>query len=68
MVDTINEEKTAAQKAQEAGLTFEEAPVLPSSPTPTPTPTPTQSIPTAESHHLLDAPHSIPKNPVDLNG
>ena len=59
MVDTINEEKTAAQKAQEAGLTFEEAPVLPSSPTPTPT----QSIPTAESPHLLDAPHSIPKKP-----
>ena len=64
MVDTINEEKTPAQKAQEAGLTFEEAPELTPSQVPdTKTAAVSQSTPQEVAQHLLDVPHVPVKKP-----
>lgn len=70
MVDQTEDEKTAAQKAQAAGLTFEEAPVVTPPPVVTPT-IPEVSLPKEEpitpqenvAPHLLDVPHSMTKKP-----
>lgn len=69
MVDQTEDEKTAAQKAQAAGLTFEEAPVVtpPSVVTPTmPESSPKEEPITSQENiapHLLDVPHSVTKKP-----
>lgn len=64
MVDQTEEEKTAAQKATAAGLTFEEAPEV-AAPTPPVSPTNTDAaIKTpVEPHHLLDVPQPVVKKP-----
>lgn len=61
MADTINEEKTPAQKAVEAGLHFEEAPELTPSQAPDiKTTVVSQSAPQEPAKHLLD----VSKEPV----
>lgn len=64
MADTIEEEKTPAQKAVEAGLHFEEAPEFtPSQATDTKTTVVSQSAPQEVAKHLLDVPKEPAKKP-----